>query len=170
MKTDCVKPPSAHSHTQISWESVMHVTPLWCHIGKWCLFKLDFQSSVFSAADATSHLLDIDWKESCLDFVFSMMWLSNKVWFASVIFPPHLEMLKELDSERDDMNCNTEDLHILKDGICVLSWMCCSESCLQPVLCLISVSLTSSHVNSVHPVCFIGTEVSRLKITSRFSH
>lgn len=35
--------------------------------------------------------------------------------------PPHLEMLKELDSERDDMNCNTEDLHILKDGICVLS-------------------------------------------------
>lgn len=36
-------------------------------------------------------------------------------------FPPHLELLKKLDSERDVMNCNTEDLHILKDGIFMLS-------------------------------------------------
>lgn len=31
------------------------------------------------------------------------------------VFFPHLEMLKKFDSGGTDMNCNTEDLHFLKD-------------------------------------------------------
>lgn len=153
MKADCVQLPLAHSHTNILWESVMHLVTVWHDSRSVTLVNVKYKGVCLSwifrplnSQSVTPHYnLWILIKESCLDFVFSMMGLSVKLWFGSVFL--HTRSLT-----MNDMNCNSEDLNIMKDGkldrqvyflgqgFC--TWMCCSESWLKLVLFLVSVSLS----------------------------
>lgn len=108
-KTDCVKPRWAHSNAQASWESWIACRHIY-QCGrrgvtlkkiKRCLFGLKRPCCVFLSS------WWILMKESCLDFVSSMMPLSNKLRFVGV-FLPHVEMHTK-ESESSSGTCDTSD-------------------------------------------------------------